>query len=111
MTEQCTECLGYHGQSKPCPAVKEIRLKDACDKCGSNWTTEKQRERIRAINRKTYERLVSRIKELESALSTAVPPTKPGTCGKTWECGKGHDYDGFCGSPAPAKAEPAKEKP
>ena len=66
MTPQCTECLGYHGQAKPCPARKEIRLADACERCGSNWTTETQRETIREINRNTYKRLCDEIKSLRS---------------------------------------------
>lgn len=39
----------------------EIRLKDACEKCGSNWTTETQREGIRRINRNTYEHLKAQL--------------------------------------------------
>lgn len=78
MTEQCSECLGYHGQAKPCPPRKEIRLPDACEKCGSNWTTERQRETIREINRKTYARLctenaslVAKVAEMEKVVEAA----------------------------------------
>lgn len=72
MTPQCTDCLGYHGQAKPCPARKEIRLPDACERCGSNWTTETQREAIREINRKTYERLTARLAAVEAERDQAA---------------------------------------